>query len=361
MREGQGRPQTKDTVARALDETVVSEALSPVVRERFGHSARIDGVSTAHIQRRLVRYIVDVTAADASDGEKTSKWHLIGKVYPTPEPAERGFLTMQHFWENGFSPSTGDGVSIPEPITYLPDLFTVVMAEIPGPPFRKVIKDQDATTADMRLYARAMAKLHKCPTPYQEPVRLERQMRMFLPLLEKMTSAYPDLADDVDYIKNSALTVEARFGDDVFTLVHGDFHPGNLHITNGLASVLDLDSVALADPATDLNEMYLFLKRTATKKDRLFDYVESLREAFFSEYYPEMGWEIAGRVPLHEAVTQLKRAAKTFRVQDEEDWQDKMRSLLMDGVTCLRAMEAFQGKLNPETAVDLYHACPASQ
>ncbi len=93
----------------------------------------------------------------------------------------------------------------------------------------------------------------------------------------------------------------------------------------------------------------------------MFDYVESLREAFFSEYFPQMGWEIAGRVPLHEAVTQLTRAAKTFRVQDEEDWEDKMRTLLKDGVTCLRAMEEFEGRLTPEAAAQLYHACPASQ
>lgn len=262
MTEGPRRSTVQPAIERGLDEPTMRARLEPIVRERFGGSTRVGGLTTAHIQRRLIRYVIEIEQPDRS---APSEWRLIGKVYPRSEQAERSFRVLQHVWDNGFSPSGGDGVLIPEPVKYLSDPSQVLMEEIEGPPFRKQMKDMTATPDQMRLYARAMEKLHRCPPISTRPVGFESEIGRYSPLLKKMVDAYPDVAGDVQFILESGRVHEARFGNEIFTQIHGDFHPGNLLINENQAHVLDLDSVSFADPARDLTELYLFLSAPRPK------------------------------------------------------------------------------------------------
>jgi aminoglycoside phosphotransferase (APT) family kinase protein len=153
--------------------------------------------------------------------------------------------------------------------------------------------------------------------------------------------------------------MQKDLGDNVYTLIHGDFHPKHAHVDNGNVWILDFDSLKYADPARDLAELFIFLKRTEKKK-RMSNYIATLRDAFLAEYFSAMDWEIAGRIPLYEGLTHLKRACKRLRLQDEADWEEKLRLLVEQAAACLQAMGKSKEKPDLRKVIELYHRCPGS-
>ena len=346
------------TLESALDVKRVNGVFATLVQERFGKHAQMRNVTVEHLQRRVIRYSVQIF-----DPEKQQivEWQIIGKVYKERDKMERSFKKMQHLWENGFSREAGDGISIPEPFLFLPDLRLLLMEEVEGKPLRPLVKKMLATPDHMRLLARIAAKLHRCPIMPGEPFTAEDRLLHCDSEPGSIAQAYPHLADSIDYIYRTVRTIHMGIADNIYCLVHGDFHLGQVYIKNGNVWILDLDPLKYADPALDLAEIFVFLKRTAKKEGKAnYNYIETLRDAFLSEYFSRMDWEIAGRIPLYEGLLHLKRANKFLRVQDEEGWETKVEKVVEQAVACIRVMESRPTKLDLNKVIELYHRCPGT-
>ena len=216
---------------------------------------------------------------------------------------------------------------------------------------------------DLRLFASAVAKLHRCPIVAPPLTVTDQLARGLHPAPRVISQQYPELASSIDYVLDTAIAIGQEFGDDVYTFTHGDLTLDQVHIKDGEVWILDLDHARCADPAYDLAQFYVFLKRAARKKRRS-EYVESLRTAFLEGYFSQMDRQIALRVPLHEGLLHLKRAVKCFRVQDD-DWYEQMKRLVGQSVACLQVMESSKQHLNrgePSQArvVQLYDSCPGA-
>jgi len=346
----------KAALAAALNETSMSRAMESVVQERFGKIARFDGVTAEQVQRRLIRYSIRMFDAEK---EQADEWRIIGKIYGAPKQMEYGFKVMQQLWANGFSSNASDGIAIPEPIQCLPDYCLLLMSEAPGESIRGLVKEMAATPAHMRAAAEAIAKFHRCPVTRGHHYKVDEQLSHCNPAPQVLAKSLPELAAAISYIVETAQAIEKSWGEDIFTLVHGDFHPGHVLIDNGNVWLLDFDQLNFADPAYDLAEFFVFLKRLSGKK-KMFDYIETLKAAFISQYFSIMGWEIAGREPLYESLLNLRRACKCFRMQDESGWEEKMRLLIESSVACMRAMEKDRHALDFDQVMEIYNSCPIS-
>ena len=100
------------------------------------------------------------------------------------------------------------------------------------------------------------------------------------------------------------------------TLIHGDFHMGQVHVDETHTWLIDFDAVAVADPAADLGNIVVFLKG----KERKVPNALYLVDAFLDEYFKEMPSEIHQRIALFESVTWLRRACKRLRFQ-KDGWE----------------------------------------
>jgi len=344
----------KNALAFGTDDAALSEVLNPLVRERFGNQARASRVAAEQVERRLIRYTIQI--ADAGDGA-SREWRIFGKLYGARPQMERGYEMMQHLWANGFSCAATDRIGIPEPMRCLPDLCLLLMPEVQGAPLRHLIKDMRATPDHMRLMAEALAKLQRSPIIAKPPLSVEAQLSHCNPSPEVLAQAYPDLVAAIAEIMSRARFIANDFGDKIYTLIHGDFHLGHALIDDRQVWLLDFDQLNCGDPAYDVAEVFAFFKRSA-KKTKMADYLAGLKDTFIANYFSRMGWEIAGRVPLYEALLHLKRACKCYRVQDESGWEEQMRLLIAQAVTCLNVMEKQSGPFDFNKAAALYRNCP---
>jgi hypothetical protein len=351
-----GRP-VPEIAKEALDHSHMQTVLNSVVKDRFGTSVAVHNVAAKTHGRRLIHYTVRMSEAGRS---LQSPWRIIGKVYETPEIGQRGFDAMRRLWDNGFSHQAPARVRIPESYTYISSLRLLLMEEVPGQPLKKLVKNKLAGSEHMQLFAGAMAKVHCFPLIFGEPFTVEDHLAIRCnSLTEALADAFPELGDAIRWIVETAKDVQNREGHGVFTLAHGDFHLGQAHMQNDDLWILDLDPLHYGDPAYDLAMVFVAFKQLE-EKTKQSAYIRSLRDAFVSAYFSRMDWQVARRVPLHEALIHLKRACKRFRWQDEEGWPQLIPLQIRQSVACLEAMQQLGEPRSLRDLVELYERCPGT-
>lgn len=328
--------------------------LAAVCRGRFGSATQRADIEVETLGRRIVRYTVRMEA----EGESEPKiWKMIGKVYEDPEIGRRGFEAMRLLWGDGFSRQAPDRVRIPEPYAWLQEACLLLMEEVPGRALKTLVKKGLARDLHMRAFAEAMAKLHRSKVVFGKPFTVEDQLqKRCLGLPEALAHAFPDLAEDIGRVVEAARRHERQRGHAGFTLAHGDWHLGQVHVDETRLWILDLEPLHYGDPAYDLAMAFVTLKRLEGRPRRRA-YVRSLRDAFLSAAFEDGDWGAAGRVPLYEALIHLKRACKRFRFQDEEGWRETVQFQVRQSAACLAVMEQAREVRCLEDVVAIYEGC----
>jgi aminoglycoside phosphotransferase (APT) family kinase protein len=345
-----GRP-VPDLGSALEDRHRILEGISRIACAIFGRCASVRSVSVDRLERRLLRYSVDVDSGQP--------WLVIGKVYGTAEEGQRGFDAMRRLWQGGFAARPPVSVRIPQAYSYLADLRLLLMEHAPGETLRTLVKRKLAGAGEMRSFAAALAKLHRSPLDAGEPFGVERHLAIRCAGLHSaLAEAFPELRDRVQRIVDTARELEVH-GDSV-RLVHGDFHLGQIHVHGPDAWILDLDPLHNGDPAYDLAMVFVMLKHLE-QRTRDAAYVRSLRDAFLAAYLAETDDEFAARVPLQMALIHLKRACKRFRWQDEPGWPDTIRRQIGEGATCMEAAVRLAAVPRSVREVgEIYDSCPAT-
>jgi hypothetical protein len=187
------------------------------------------------------------------EGATEVQWRVIGKVL-NAKLGEMLFDNMRQLWLNGFSRCAEDGISMPEPLEFLPRLGMLLQEEVPGLSVKALLK-QSAQKEHFRQVARTLAKLHKCPIVPSRIFKVREHLLRCRPAHEFLSLACPELAPSIDYIVERAYEIEAALGDIKLTPVHADFHLGQVHLENGHAWLMDFDVLGYGDPATDLGNL----------------------------------------------------------------------------------------------------------
>jgi Ser/Thr protein kinase RdoA (MazF antagonist) len=332
-------------------------ALRAVVQERFGTAVAVHGMAIEPDGRSLIHYRVQTYEAGKPH---QSPWRIVGKVYATPVAGQDSFTAMQRLWDSGFARQAPVQVRIPEPYAYLPDLRLLLMEEVPGRSLKTLLKKKLATPAHMQLFATAMAKMHRFPLRFGAPITVAEHLAIRCSALpEALASAFPELGNTIRHIVETAQDIQNCMGHEVFTLAHGDWHPGQVHIRNDALWILDLDPLHYGDPAYDVAMVFVSLKQLEEKTKQSV-YTQRLRDAFVGTYFSLMDWQVARRVPLHEALIHLKRACKRFRWQDEPGWRETIPLQIRQSATCLQALQHHQIPANFADVVALYERCPGT-
>lgn len=349
-----GRP-IPEIADKALNESFMRTVLHSIARERFGASAAIKKMDVEHYKRGVYRYDV---ALNVSGKPLPDPWRIIGKVYDTLKNGQSSFDKMRKLWDNGFVEQAPLYVRIPEAYQFLPDLRLLLMEEAPGTPLKKMVKKQIAKPLQMQRFASTLAKIHRFPLVLSEPFTIERHLKVRChSLAEPMAAAMPKIRDEIRGIVEFAEDFQQRDGHEHFTMAHGDFHLSQVHLQKHIFWVLDLDPIHYGDPAYDVAMVLFSLKLMASKKS-LTEYINSLRDRFIESYFSNMGWDIARRVPLFEAMIHLKRACKRFRFQDEEGWQELIPKQIHQATTCIAVMKSVSAPNSVSEMIKISEKCP---
>jgi aminoglycoside phosphotransferase (APT) family kinase protein len=335
----------------ALDQHYTFEVISHVASEVLGTRAPVRHVGVERLERRLLRYSVDVEGAES--------WPVIGKVYGSADEGQHGFDAMRRLWDGGFVARPPVGVRIPQAYAYFPDLRLMLMEHVPGETLRQRVKRKLAGAAEMQSFAAALTKLHRSPLDAGEPFGVDKHLAIRCAgLHEALADAFPDLREPVRWIVDTARALEVR--GDAMRLVHGDFHLGQIHVHGTGAWILDLDPLHVGDPAYDLAMVFVMLKHLE-QRTRDAGYIRSLRDAFLAAYLDQTDGELAARVPMQMALIHLKRACKRFRWQDEPGWPDTVRRQIGESAACMKEGVRLAAVPRSVSAVaGIYDACPAT-
>jgi len=319
------------TLNITLDQQRMRPVLASLAHEYLGETLDVRHVGIEVIRRRSQRCVIRYSVGALNAKKQRRDWRVIGKVY-TPNRGERVFEVMQELWEKGFSRDTTDSISIPEPIEFSSSLCMLFQEEIPGLPVKALLK-QFAQPGHLRQLARTLAKLHQCSFIPAKPMTIKDHLLRCHPRYSFLALACPELETKIDYIVAAAERIEADFDEIKLAPLHGDFHLGQVHLENGNAWLIDFDALSYGDPAADLGNVLVILRG----KGRKVPNIAELIRAFLDEYFSIMDRDIAGRIPLYQALTHLRRACKCLRTQ-EEGWQRRVKNMVELGVACVEEM-----------------------
>lgn len=321
------------TLDLALNPDRMREVLARLAHRELGEQVETEEVKVEIIRQRnqrcVIRYRVQVR--DNSE-QQAREWRVIGKVYK-PHRGERVYQTMLRLWEHGFSYHAFDGISIPKPMDFSSSLCMLFQEEVPGTQLKMLVK-QEPRPEHMRRLAQAVAKLHSSPFIPGPPMTIRDHLLRCHPRYPFLIYACPELEKDIDYIVNTAEKIGEQLADIPLAPIHGDLHLGQLHINARHTYLIDFDALSYGDPAADLGNILVFLKGKARKNPEM----NQLIEIFLQEYFSRMDESIARRIPLYEALTHLRRAAKLLRYQ-KEGWRRKVRRMIQQGVERMQQME----------------------
>ncbi|RIK81267.1 hypothetical protein DCC62_02525 [candidate division KSB1 bacterium] len=326
------REDTLRAIQNALDQDRMRAVFAAKLKQRFGHNLQVKDFRLEVLQRHTYRCVLryHISAFDPERGADV-QWRVIGKVLNT----NLGILlfdNMRQLWSSGFSRTAADGISIPEPIEFLPSLSMLLQEEVPGLSLKMLLK-QSAQKEHFRQLARALAKLHKCPIVPSRLFTVKEHLLRCHPGHEVLASACPELAPSINYLVEQAFDSEAAFGDIELAPVHADFHLGQVHLENGHTWLIDFDVLSYGDPATDLGNLLVFMK----SKARTNPVITELIQVFLEEYFSLMDRGIAARVPLYEGLSYLRRACKSFRLQ-AEGWHEQAQYLIEQGIAAVETV-----------------------
>ncbi|MGH7596194.1 MAG: glycosyltransferase [bacterium] len=334
------------TLNIALDNRQMRDVFASLARLHLGENIEVRHLGIEVMRRRNQRCVIRyrVEAFDTKK-QRSIEWRVIGKVYKANR-GERVFRSMLQLWEDGFSRHASDGISIPEPLDFSSFLCMLFQEEVPGMPIKNWLK-QTPDAFFVRRLARTLAKLHQSPITPDNMMTVADHLQRCHPTHQFLSIACPELSAKVDYIVDNAFKIEATLGKISFTPIHGDFHMGQVHLERGHTWLIDFDAMGYGDPASDLGNVLVFLK----DKTREIPNLSELIQAFLDEYFSIMERDIAQRIPLYEALTHLRRACKSLRLQ-EQGWERRATRMIEQGVACIdrftanRSLNNYDHELN---------------
>ena len=322
------------TLPDALDPEKMIGYLEPMA-QRFVHpKATIKKLDIEILRQRTQRCVLRyrVTLRAAGNG-RTHSWRVIGKVFK-PGRGEETYRVMKRIWDAGFQRGAADGISIPQPYGFFPDLWMLFQEEVRGEPFKEALQARPNDRLLRRL-AEALAKFHRAPLADGPPLSLDEFLLRCHPRYPFLILALADCQPRVDYILHQARRYLASDSTISYGTIHGDFHLGQVHMHKDHIWLIDFDAICYGDPAVDVGNLMVFLKGKAKKHPELAAHLP----AFLEAYLDRVDGYFLNRVLIYEALTHLRRACKLLRHQ-EKGWSRKIKKMLSRAIYCVdRAYE----------------------
>jgi aminoglycoside phosphotransferase (APT) family kinase protein len=232
----------------------------------------ISSGSTVYADMRITRAVPKVLRN--KPGRCTILYHL---EYDEPDAAARwpglvvaktygrdkgrnAYEAMRKLWASPLS--TGDVVSIAEPLAYIPAHKVLVQGQVRGDQdFKDLLKaalraGTSEALEELHHYTRAiaagLAALHHSGAHHGEIVTWEDEIAEIRDEIEKLGAAFPWFAGAVEPLLARLEALNAAYPADPTLPTHRSFRPQQMLIHQGRIGFIDFDGFCLAEPALDI-------------------------------------------------------------------------------------------------------------
>lgn len=296
--------------------------LSDAVRAAYGASARLERwgerVLAERRGRRVLRYELDVRAGagegeddDRADGARRVEW--IGKFYPE-EPETPGRVARVLAALEAAEFSARSGIALPRVVSYVPAWHLLLLTYVPGEQVLRLralsLFDRDYATMLERI-GRGLAALHGAAVTTE---RVKTTAGIVAGLRRRAEDLRAQFPTEAARIRRIFVEIEQTAPHELTrpALLHGDFGGSQLVWDGGRLGLIDFDKCALGDPALDLANFVVQLRRRALLDVPDAPPAETLRALLLDAYRrhsadAEALVGLAERVRWHERAVLLKK------------------------------------------------------
>lgn len=203
------------------------------------------------------------------------------------------------------------GIDFPQPLFVDDERGLTAVEVIEGSKLSDLLQGEDAEL-HIRRTARTLAVLHSCTDPdlprYRQSSHLEKAINRASLLRYAGEQIATPIATISDRLKPLAYSIDDRF----VTLVHGDFHQGQLLRSGEKDWIIDMDRSGLGDPIADLGNFVAQL--TVLQFRKKLAKADLLIQALLDEYQ-QVGGKVVSpdRLKFWKVLGLLELAAKDFR------------------------------------------------
>ena len=226
--------------------------LAPVLARARGERVRVDSVALVrHKPGRRCTVCLGLVVGPPSAGRRE---RLYAKTYAS----ERGPRVYRSLQAIAQAKAFGPAVALPEPAGYLEKLKTVLQREVEGEPASPALLADDG-----RLGARIATAIHAL---HASDIHLERchsladELGVLRGRVNALAEASIGLAEPARRCLAAAEAKAGRVTAWRRRPVHRDFYPEQVLVQDSRLAVLDLDDVAMSEPALDVANFLAHLR-----------------------------------------------------------------------------------------------------
>lgn len=252
--------------------------------------------------RRKPVALYDLTYTDGQAASTTTD-QVVAKVYRAKKHrAGSSHEAITSLWQAGFRPPAR--FRVPQPYGYSARRSAFVQGVVRGIPWADFLhEDAESLRAASNRAAAWLARLQRSGVvaPAQGVQQELARTRRFV---EELGRSYPRLRPRLRAFLDR---LGRRFEEDPEPLMpsHGDFHPKNVLLTDGLATVIDFDAFALREPAFDVG--HAMAQLMIMSHFRLGEVAPGADAAiWFWKRYEQDGAASWGRVAVHMCRTYIE-------------------------------------------------------
>ena len=292
--------------------------LRGVLREVCGTDANIERLNsdarfTEQGKQRVVRYDLEARVAELP---YIQHYQWVGKYYQRGEDALRVAAVLRDIGAN--EGSRGAGLTVPTVLAYHAPLHLLLLTYESGEPVSSAIARD--TGAILVAMGSALAALHAMPVYTPTITSPETLLADLRPRLEDLCAWRPCEAPSLRRAFAQLMDEAPRLPLHL-SFVHGDFGPANLLWRGGEIVVLDFDKCSRGDPALDLGNLLVQLRRITIRKPWKLRDFGSARAALLDAYRrrctSDHSWE--NRVAWYERAILLRKVHRLLREARNKD------------------------------------------
>lgn len=320
------------SLARVLD----GEQAGPILAANgIGAGKETDLDVTVLRYRAHNRCLLLLASAPPAGGQVRE---MIGKVYKEGRRAAEVEKKHRTLHARG----AAEGLTVPQPLAVVDELNLLLMERLPGTPMHHLVRhgrgDDDDLTARA---ADVLATLHGIRLDLPEARSLASEIARLRDRAGQLQLVAPQLAADVYTILDRIEAAGQRLGQADPTVIHGDFTPGQLLVTEAGTTLLDLDRLCLGDPAHDIGHCMAAFVKAAVRTGQ--DELRRLPEVFLAEYERRTSSEgIRERARVFQSLMLVGMAIRQFRhaplTYAQGGSSSRSPVLLQEAVSCLGAV-----------------------
>ncbi|MDX1643474.1 MAG: hypothetical protein R3244_03845 [Thermoanaerobaculia bacterium] len=220
------------------------------------------------------------------------------------------FRSLRRVYED-LVPSSEGPAQIVRPTSYLPDLQGILWAERPGRSLRSCLAKGDASA--LAPSARLLAALHRRAIDLERLHDRDREIETVSEWTGATAEAFPEMASALEAAASSLVGAAAELPSPRLVTAHRDFHDEQILVDRDRLELLDLDTLARAEPELDVGNFLAHLELPADGHP-----VARPGERFLDAYL-DTGAELDGSVLAWHRASSLLRLACVYAFRPDSE------------------------------------------